>query len=166
MMLKTSIRNHIDLSQLADNKASTLLSVNALMITLILPLMLPRIDENPSLGVPTAVLMISCLVTIFLATLVTMPGKMKGRLGIQDIKDGKSDPFFFGNFYKMNYDHFLATMKETLQTTEIIENSAIVDLYMSGKVLGKKFTLLRICFMVFLIGLIISGIAFFIALSV
>lgn len=164
MMLKTALRNHIDLSHLADNKASTLLSVNALMITLILPLMLPMISDSPELGLPTGVLIFSCLITIFLATLVTMPSKMKGGLNIQDITTGKADPFFFGNFYKMSYNEYLATMKETLERTDIIENSAIVDLYMSGKVLGRKFTLLRICFTVFLIGLFISGLSFCYAL--
>lgn len=166
MMLKTALRNHIDLSHLADNKASTLLSVNALMITLILPLMLPLIRENPNLGLPTGLLLLSCIISIILSTLVTMPSKMKGILNIHDIKRGTADPFFFGNFYNMTYNQYLSLMKETIEATENLEESAIVDLYMSGKVLGKKYTMLRYCYLAFLVGLTISGVAFYAALCI
>ena len=164
IMLKTALRNHIDLSHLADNKASTLLSVNALMITLVLPLMIPLIQDNINLGLPTGILLLSCVISIILSTLVTMPSKLKGVFSIEDIKEGTADPFFFGNFHNMSYNQYLSLMKETIEETKILEESAIDDLYMSGKVLGKKFTLLRICYGAFLLGLTISGCAFYAAL--
>ncbi|MBT8189631.1 MAG: HD domain-containing protein, partial [Bacteroidia bacterium] len=40
--LKTALRNHIDLSAIADNKANIMLSVNAIVITVGLPILIDR----------------------------------------------------------------------------------------------------------------------------
>jgi len=47
MMFKTALRNHLDLSTLADNKANIMLSVNALIITLIVPFAASQINDYP-----------------------------------------------------------------------------------------------------------------------
>jgi len=101
MMFKTALRNHLDLSSLADNKASTMLSVNTLIITIALPFMVPKIEEYPVLALPAAVLLTTCIISIVFATLVTRPGKMGGVTSEESLQQGKGDLFFFGNFFKI-----------------------------------------------------------------
>ena len=42
-IIRTTLRNNIELTNIADNKANVLLSLNALMITLLLPLIIPNL---------------------------------------------------------------------------------------------------------------------------
>ena len=164
MILKTSLRNHIDLSTLADSKASTMLSVNTLILTLALPLMIPRIYENPKLAIPTGILLITSILSISLATWVTRPLKMKGYTDKYEAKQGKGDLFFFGNFFKMNFSDYLEGMKSTLSDPSNLDETIIRDLFGSGKALGSKYGKLRICYLVFIIGIVIAGIGFTIIL--
>ena len=53
MMFKTALRNHIDLSNLADNKANMMLSVNAGIITIAIPLGSTYVDTYQFLLVPS-----------------------------------------------------------------------------------------------------------------
>lgn len=66
MMFKTSLRNHMDLSNLADNKANIMLSVNAIIITIAMPMAANYVTDNPYLLVPMAVLLSTCLVAMSL----------------------------------------------------------------------------------------------------
>ena len=43
-LLRTTLRNNTDFTNIADNKANVLLSLNALMLTFFVPLILPNID--------------------------------------------------------------------------------------------------------------------------
>jgi predicted metal-dependent HD superfamily phosphohydrolase len=162
MIFKTSLRNHIDLSSLADSKASTMLSVNTLIITIALPIMIPRIQEFPLLGIPASILLITCVSSIFYATLVTRPIKMNGLTSIETLQNGNGDLFFFGNFFKMPFDQYKKGIEYTLENANYLDESIIRDLYFSGIALGKKYGQLRICYTIFISGVLLAAVGFFI----
>ena len=65
-MFRTSYRTNMDLSSLADTKANIMISINGIIISIILASISPKIDTNPWLLIPTAVLLLSCLISIVL----------------------------------------------------------------------------------------------------
>lgn len=160
MILKTALRNHLDLSSLADRKASTMLSINSLIITFALPLMINYIRSSREFGIPALMLLITCLISITYATLVTRPIKMSGFTDKKTVKEGKGDLFFFGNFFKMNFNDYFEGIKVTLENASNLDESIVRDLYSSGQALGVKYAQLRVCYTIFIIGLILSAIAF------
>ena len=160
MMFKTALRNHLDLSGLADGKASTMLSINTLIITIALPFLLPKIEEYPNLIFPAIILLMTCIVSIVYATLVTRPHKMQGFTDPEAIESGQSNLFFFGNFYKMNFEDYLKGIHLTLKKQSNLDESIIRDLYFSGKILGAKYQKLRNCYIVFIVGIILSSVSF------
>ena len=160
--LKTSLRNHIDLSAIADNKANIMLSLNAIVITVGLPIMFGMVSENKYIIIPNLILALSAIVSMVLATLSTRPAYMKGKTTIQDIDSKKSNLFFFGNFHAMNFEEYEAGMKRVVGTNEILDNSITRDLFFLGKSLGKKFNYLRWCYSVFMWGLICTVVSFII----
>jgi predicted metal-dependent HD superfamily phosphohydrolase len=166
MILKTALRNHINMSQLADNKASTMLSVNALIITISIPMMIPRIAENKLLLLPTAILLFGCIVSVLIATLVTKPFKMKGISEKEDIQNGNADLFFFGNFYKMDFNSYKEGMETTLYDDSLLDQSIFRDLFSSGQALGSKYSKLRTCYTVFIIGLVLSTLSYIVVLFI
>ncbi len=160
MMFKTALRNHLDLSNLADNKANIMLSVNALIITVAIPLSATYIRQSWYLLVPMATLMATCMISMIFATLATRPIKMHGYTSEERIKSGKSNLFFFGNFYRMTFDEYKAGMEHVIADEAELESTIMRDLYSLGHSLGRKYNQLRTTYTVFMIGIVITVIVF------
>ena len=67
---------------------------------------------------------------------------------------------FFGNFYKSSLEDYKWGMSIMMRDPEYLYSSLIKDVYYLGVVLGRKYKLLRIAYNVFMIGILISVIAF------
>lgn len=163
MMFKTALRNHLDLSNLADNKANIMLSVNALIITIAMPVAASYIAQLPYLLVPALVLLCTCLASMIFATLATRPIKMTGYTKPETIERGESNLFFFGNFFRMSFKEYQAGMTWVVDNDEQLEGTIMRDLYFLGHSLGRKYHQLRICYNIFMLGVILAVIAFAIA---
>ena len=157
---KTALRNHIDLSAVADNKANIMLSVNALIITVALPLLLDQIQTNQKLVIPTIILAATGLISMMYATLSTRPIKTFGKTTLQQIQDKKSNLFFYGNYHKMSFDEYEDGMRKVVSDNTILDNSITRDLYYLGRTLGKKFDYLRLCYNIFMYGIVLSVLSF------
>jgi hypothetical protein len=76
---------------------------------------------------------------------------------------GKTNLFFFGNFYRIPQQEYQEAIKKIVAERDYLDSSFVNDLYFLGLALGDKFRYLRLCYNVFVIGVIISVIAFVIA---
>lgn len=161
-MFKITLTNHIRLSEIADSKANILLSVNAIIISIALSTLIPKLDSpsNAHLIQPTFVLIFFSVLSIIFAILSTKPKVTSGKFTRQDIEDKKVNLLFFGNFFKMPYEEFEWAMKEMINDKNYLLNSMTKDLYYLGLVLERKYRLLRITYNIFMTGIIISVIAF------
>ena len=162
---KTALRNHIDLSAIADNKANTMLSVTSLIISLSLPFLGTSLSTNPQLLIPTIILLFVCVTAIIFATLATRPISMRGINTMDDISAKRSNLFFFGNFFKMNFTDYEEGIRVVVGNDELLDNAITRDLFFLGKALGKKYIYLRWCYNVFMYGIVASVISFAIAFS-
>lgn len=161
-IIRTTQRNNIDLTQLADNKANVLLSLNAIMITFLLPLILSNIDIifQGYLYIPLIFLSITCFSTIYISANVLKPSKLdEYRASPTDDPDAQFSPFFFGNFYKMEPDEFFEYMSESISDSELLHAHLTQDLYYIGKRLGYKMDRIRLAFSIFITGLFITFIS-------
>ncbi len=162
-MYRTTYRTHVNLSSIADNKANIMLSINAIVISITLSSLIPRFETSPKLIFPTIVLLCVCLAAVVFATLSTRPKITEGKFTREDISNKRSNLLFFGNFYNMNIDDFHWGMMEMIKDSDFLYSSMTRDLYYLGIVLAKKYRYLRICYGIFMYGLIISVIIFAIA---
>lgn len=160
MMFKTALRNHMDLSNLADNKANIMLSVNALIVTIAVPMAAGYVNESPHLIAPVIVLLLTCLCSMIFATLATRPIPMNGYTTQEDIQSGRSNLFFFGNFYRMGLQEYDEGMDEIISKDANLESAIKRDLYFLGRSLGKKYNQLRVCYNLFMVGVVLSVIMF------
>jgi HD superfamily phosphodiesterase len=157
---KTALRNHIDLSAIADNKANMMLSVNALILTISIPALGIQIGENPNMLLPFAALLITCMLSIIFATLATKPIVMSGTTDFADVKDRNANLFFFGNFYKMTRSKYQEGIQYVIENEDSLDSSIIKDLFDLGRALGGKYRYLSICYSIFMYGLIITSSSF------
>lgn len=162
---KTALRNHIDLSAMADNKANMMISVTSLILGLSLPLLSKQILEFKELLFPTIVLLAVCVVSLVYATLATRPISMKGYSSMESILAKKSNLFFFGNYYNMSFDEYEVGMNATVADDDILDTTIMRDLFFLGKALGKKYTYLRRCYTIFMYGIIITVVSFLIVFA-
>jgi predicted metal-dependent HD superfamily phosphohydrolase len=160
---KTALRNHIDLSNIADNKANIMISVNALILTVALPFLVDKAMDNHHFWLPTMLLALVCLTSMIFATLATRPIKLKGVTTLDEVKSNASNLFFFGNYYKMNYEDYKSGVSHLLNDSKALDDSIIRDLFFLGKSLGGKFSYLRLCYNIFMYGISITVFALLIA---
>ncbi len=161
-MFRVTLNNHTRLSDIADSKANILLSVNAIIISVSLTALIPKLDSpsNAHLIFPTFLLIIFSVVTIIFVILSTRPSVTENKFSLQDVKDRKVNLLFFGNFNQMKFDDFLPSMRDLLADKEYLYDSMIKDLYALGKVLDRKYKMLRIAYSIFMTGIIVSVVAF------
>lgn len=159
-MFRITLRNHIKLSDIADTKANILLSVNAIIISVALSNLLPKLDKNAYLIIPTAVFMIFSIISMILSVLATRPNITSGKFTRKDVEDKKVNLLFFGNFHKMSLTEFEWAINEMMKDKEYIYSSLTKDLYFLGLVLDRKYRILRLTYTVFIIGIVVSAILF------
>lgn len=159
---RTTLRNHMKLSDIADTKANILLSVNAIIISLMLSTLFSKFDNpaNQYLIVPTIILMLSSITSMILSIIATRPNITSGEFTKEDVENQKVNLTFFGNFHKMKLEDFEWAINELLKDKNYVYNSLTKDLYFLGKVLDRKYRILRVTYTIFMVGMIISVIAF------
>ncbi|MBB6498134.1 Pycsar system effector family protein [Pedobacter cryoconitis] len=165
-MFRITAGNHQRLSDMADNKAHIMISTNSIILSVILSILLRKLEDNPHLIIPTLLLLIICVVTMVFSILATRPTVPPGTFTAQDVHDKKVNLLFFGNFYRMTLPDYTAGMEEMMEDRDFLYGSLIRDLYSQGVVLGRKYRLLRIAYNVFMFGIIASVLAFVIAIAV
>ncbi len=159
-MYRTTYRTHTNLSQMADSKANLMLSVNAIVLSILVANLLPKLKTEPQIILPTSLLILTCLGSMIFATLATRPKVTEGRISREDIKQKKGNLLFFGNFYNMPLADFQWGVNELIRDSDYLYNSMSLDLYFLGVVLAKKYKYLSFCYNLFMWGLIISMVAF------
>ena len=162
-MFRISSNNHQRLSDMADNKAHIMITTTSIIISVLLSVLLRKLEDNPQLIFPTMLLLTVCVVTMVFSILATRPSLPPGTFTQQDIDTRKVNLLFFGNFYRMSFDEYDAGMKQMMNDRDFLYGSLTKDVYSQGKVLGKKYRLLRKGYNVFMYGIIASVIAFIVA---
>ncbi|TVZ57893.1 HD domain-containing protein [Flavobacteriaceae bacterium MAR_2010_105] len=159
---RVALRNHIKLSDIADTKANILLSVNAIIISLVLSTLISKLD-NPSnayLIVPTIIFTFSSVVSMILSIIATRPNITSGEFTKEDVENKRVNLTFFGNFHKMELEEYQWAITELLKDKDYVYSSLTKDLYFLGKVLDRKYRILRITYTIFMTGMIISVLSF------
>lgn len=163
-VFRTTSRNHLKLSQMADTKANTLISISAVLISLTSTFLANNLDVQTHLILPTSIMLVACVVTIIFATLSTRPTVTKNTLTRKDIENRRGNLLFFGNFYSMPLKDFEWGMEEMMQDRNYLYGNLKKDIYFLGIVLARKYKFLTTAYSVFMYGIIISVISLLFAL--
>ncbi|WP_316798262.1 Pycsar system effector family protein [Pedobacter frigidisoli] len=162
-MFRITSANNQRLSDMADNKAHILITVNSIMLSLIVSLLLRRLEDHGNLIIPTFILLIVSLTCVVVSILSTRPSIPKGEFTKEDMDNKKVNLLFFGNFYKMSLPSYTEGMIKVMNDTDFLYGTLITDVYSQGVVLGRKYKLIRLAYNIFMWGLIAAVFAFVIA---
>ncbi|MBL7698824.1 MAG: HD domain-containing protein [Chitinophagaceae bacterium] len=159
-MFKIMSESHNNLSQMADSKANIMISVNTIVLSIMVSVLLGKLQFYPEFIVPTVILVCVCLSAVVFAILATRPNISSGRFTREDIVNKQINLLFFGNFYNMDLPDYDWAMQEMMKDKDYLYGSMIKDIYFLGVVLARKYKLLRISYSIFMYGLIAAIIAF------
>lgn len=165
-MLRLTSENHLKLSEMADNKANILISVNSIIISVILTVLFRKLQDEPYLTIPAILFLLVAVATIVISILATRPKISGGTFTHEDIAEKKTNLLFFGNFHKASFEDYNTAMRNMMVDTDYLYGSLIKDIYHLGTVLGRKYQLIRLAYNIFMIGIVVSVIAFAIAVSI
>lgn len=159
-IIRTTQRNNIDLTAIADNKANVLLSLNAIIIAALIPIVIANLDIifEKMLIIPLMVLAVTSFITIYLAASVLKPSNFD-RMRSSANPDSESSPFFFGNFYQMEAEEYFEFIKSSLNDPKDLKAHLAQDLYYIGKRLGEKMSYVRQAYNIFTVGILLTLIA-------
>lgn len=150
-MYRVTFQNHIQLSQLADGKAGILISVNGVIISIVIALIAPRIQEVGPEMLPAMVLLMGGLISLAFAIFASRPRIKKTQVTLGDIREDRSSILFFGHFKDLAPADFEAAMHELMENRRLLYNNLIREIYSMGQVLTKKYYYLNTAYMTFLV---------------
>lgn len=162
-MFKITAGNHQRLSAMADNKAHIMISVNSIILSIVLSVLLKRIEAFPNFLIPVILLLTVNVTTLIFSVLATRPGIAFGVFTKKQVKHKEVNLLFFGNFHHIHLADYTNGMIGMMNDAEFLYKTLIKDMHSQGLVLSKKYHLLRIAYSVFMYGIVISVVAFIVA---
>ena len=162
-LFRTASHNHMQLSQMGDGKANLLISINSIILSIIISLIFTKLDANRFLVLPTLMMICVSVTTIVLAILSTRPKISHGKFTPQQIIKKEANLLFFGNFHNMPLMEYKSAVKDMMLDNEYLYESLIMDIHSMGKVLARKYRYTTWGYNVFMIGLVISMIAYIVS---
>jgi len=164
-MFRLTSKNHFTLSSIADSKAGTLISISAIIISIIISVLIRKLESDPQLILPTVLMLLTLMGTIIFSVLSTRPTVTSLGLTKKDVSEKKGNLLYFGNFISMPVEDYEWGMQELMDDRDYLYNNLIRDIYYLGVVLGKKYRYLKYAYNTFMYGLIVSVISYIIAFA-
>jgi predicted metal-dependent HD superfamily phosphohydrolase len=159
-MFRISASKNVRISEMADNKAHIMISVNSIIISVVLGLIIRSLEQYPNLIIPTIILLLVNVTTIIFSVLATRP-KIADGVFTQEQVDNKSvNLLYFGTYYKMHFKEYEEGINAMMKDGDFLYSTLTKDIFWQGKVLGRKYLLLRISYTIFLFGIVAAVLAF------
>ncbi len=158
-LFRTTSKNHYTLNQMVDGKASIMITVNSILLSLALGGVLGKFDEGLPNSIPTLIFSISNVISIIFAILAITPNRTQGNFTEEEIRAKKGNLLFYGNFFNMHYRDFEWAFLQILQDKDYLYSSMIRDYYYQAQVLNRKSARIRISLFTFLFGIAITIVA-------
>ncbi|MEJ0056794.1 MAG: Pycsar system effector family protein [Bacteroidota bacterium] len=162
-MFRTTSTNHLRLSEMADAKANIMITVNSIIASILVSILFRKLEEDERFLIPAMMFLITALVSIVFAILVTRPNVTQGTFTKEDVEKKRANLLFFGNFHNMSLKDYQDGVDAMMADPEFLYASMTRDIYFLGLVLARKYKLLRIAYSFFMFGFVLSIVSFVIA---
>ncbi len=143
-LLRTAQQHHVQLSVMADTKASILITISSIVLTISLSR-----SGDPQLRPALLTLAAACLVSLLLAIIAVLPTFAQRR------RTAGQNILFFGHFASMSEEEYLNAMELILSSDALVYETAVRDIHSLGVYLyRKKYRFLRFAYVSLLLGFI------------
>jgi hypothetical protein len=157
-MLRETRIHLVNFSQMADTKANILLSISSVLLSI----SFTKISDPRFTGAMTALIGF-LLVTIFLALMTVIPNVRGLRRKKHFVDDPTYSPLYFGDYVDIPYDEYAQHFAELMNDSDRTYEAMVKEIYYSGVYLEKnKYRYIRLGYIFFFTGLIVTTLIFFV----
>jgi len=161
-LYRVTIQNQLRSIAIADQKANIIIGINTILISIIIAVIglesnVVQLNfiSNLNLSLPLSIMVLACFISGVIAIFVVRPA---ASLWTRETPSR----LFFRDYQHCSLDDFLIDINTILESRDSIYESLNIDMYLYGQTVQRKFRLLRHAYVVFLIGLSLAVITFFI----
>ena len=159
-MFRTTSRNHYTMIQMVDRKANIMISVNAIILSLIISRVVGIIDTFCIHNSPLLVILFSSIVSVVFAVIAIIPATTHGSFSEKEVRNKEGNLLYFGNYHNMKYRDYEWGILQMLNDSNYLYSSMIKDQYFLGLKLKRKHWHIRISLAIFIIGFVAAVVAF------
>jgi pycsar effector protein len=143
-LLRTVQQHHVQLSVMADMKASIVITVSSIVATIAISR-----SGDPALRPALLTLALACLISLVLAMVAVLPTFSK--------RHGSRNLLFFGHFADMTEDEYMRAMEQIASSDDLLYETAVRDIHSLGTYLHrKKYRYLRLAYIALIAGFLIA----------
>ncbi len=171
-LYRSTYRNHINLSSIADGKANMMISINTIILSAIVTLLGTSITLTGKVSfdhfrffLPILILLVAVLGSAIFAILSANPQVTSSDIEKKDLVKRTKSVLFFGNFIHMEQQEFVENIGFLKKNEKLLYDNMAVDIYELGHVLSTKYKMIKISYNIFMAGLILCVAAFLIVLG-
>ncbi|MBN7812466.1 metal-dependent phosphohydrolase [Algoriphagus sp. H41] len=161
---RVAFKNNCNLLQIADNKANIIITINSVVISSTIAVLgygtvSHRIQLDSLLTIGPVLLFLS---VILASTMLAVQAAKPSIIGTEKRPNGKprSSLLFFAESSKFSLEDYLSETHEMLENKGEILDQMTTSLYYQGKVLNRKYRLVRKAYEIFLLGLAVGILSF------
>jgi len=140
--------------QIVDTKANILITTNAIIISVVLGSLYPKLNEDPHMIFAVGGIVLTNILSISFAILATIPKAWAQKPNITYLEGAHI--MTFEDFSGMQLKDFRESVMKTMEDGNTLYPSIITDIHGLGVKLARKYRLIRFSYLVFLYGIIIS----------
>jgi len=159
-LFRLASRNQYTLTTMVDRKSNILISINAILLSIILGTVIRQLEQESYLIIPVFLILLTNLTSIVYAVVATRPPKRHAVSDSTNGHDYKNNLLFYGDYSTISEVEYIQGMNHLIDHGDELYDAISRDVYYTGKTLQRKFGFLRTSFNVFMFGLIISVAAF------
>ncbi|MGH1543536.1 MAG: Pycsar system effector family protein [Arenicella sp.] len=148
-------KNQYTLNTMVDSKSNILITINALILSIIIGTVLNQLGKDPHLIYPAVMMLATNLLSIAYAVFATRPELLHGDKATDNL-------LFYGNFSEMQEQDYVDRLDELMHEGDELYRAISRDTFYLGREIDRKFRLIRTSFTVFLTGIVFSVAAFII----
>ncbi len=151
-LFRTTLSSHLKLSEMADRKANLMISINTIVVSIVISAYARKYEVPGNLLIPSILLLFVCLITIVVSLIATNTTISPIPKPMGEPAEHPVDLLFFGSYTRLTADEYRHNVRQLIGNDEDLYNSLIDNVYAQGKVLTRKYRLLRFAYQFFMIG--------------
>ena len=153
-LFRNALRSNLELTSLADSKASILISVNGFILTVIVTASGLQLS-HPLMVYPFIAIIMTAMGSISFATKAIQPRYKEHLIDKKHLRDYHSI-LYFQDIASLTPEVYLKEAKEVILTTEATQEHILQHLHILGAEIKIKYRWLRQAYTIFALGLIVS----------
>jgi len=161
-LFRNALRSNLELTSLADSKASVLISVNGFILTVIITASGLYLN-NPAMIYPFIMIMLTALISILLGTMAIRP-RDKTQLIRKEHLENFNSIAYFQDMSEASPDEYLERVRGILTNKKSIHEHIIKHIHILGSEIKVKYLWLKRAYTAFALGLSLSAILMIISM--